>query len=128
MDNQENADYDQKQTDQDGQNQNSTMNQAHLSYTPQPYSYAQSPAVVTGNGQAVASLILGITCILFSWWGVFTLAQVVLAIVFGASGRKRAARTGQGGGMATAGLVLGIVGCVIYILFGIFSLGVGFLI
>jgi hypothetical protein len=26
-----------------------------------------------GNGLAVAGFVLGITCVIFSWWGIFTL-------------------------------------------------------
>ena len=81
-----------------------------------------------GNGLAVAGMILGITCIIFSWWGIFTLVQVVLAITFSAIGRGHAKRGAPHGGMATAGLVLGIVGAVLYFLIGIFSFGAGFFI
>lgn len=99
--------------------------------TPAVPSHAQ-PAFVTvtqqGNGMAVAGLVLGITCVIFSWWGIFTLVQVVLAITFSAVGRGRAKRGAPHGGLATAGLVLGIIGAVIYFLIGIFSLGAGFFI
>lgn len=75
------------------------------------------------NGMAVASLILGITCIIFSWWGLLTLAQAVLAIAFGAKGITRA-RSGSGGnGMATVGLMLGVVGLASYLTIGILSHG-----
>jgi hypothetical protein len=54
---------------------------------------------------AVAALVLGIL------WG-YGIGSV-LAIIFGAIGRKQAAERGQGGrGLATAGLVLGIIGVV----------------
>ncbi len=87
------------------------------------------PAVVQqGNGLAVAGLVLGITCVIFSWWGIFTLVQVILAITFSAVGRGRAKRGAEHGGLATAGLVLGIIGAVLYILIGLFSFGAGFFI
>lgn len=90
---------------------------------------AQLPTVAQqGNGLAIAGMILGITCIIFSWWGIFTLVQVVLAITFSAIGRGHAKRGAPHGGMATAGLVLGIVGAVLYFLIGIFSFGAGFFI
>jgi hypothetical protein len=82
----------------------------------------------TGNGLAVAGLVLGITCVIFSWWGIFTLVQVVLAITFSAVGRGHAKRGAPHGGLATAGLILGIIGAVLYFLIGIFSFGAGFFI
>jgi hypothetical protein len=83
---------------------------------------------VQGNGLAVASLVLGITSIVFCWWGLFTLVQVVLAVVFGGVA-TRAANQGAGRkGMAIAGLVCGVVGFAAYVLFGISTLGIGFLV
>ncbi|MGA3221625.1 MAG: hypothetical protein ABSE77_21590 [Acidimicrobiales bacterium] len=82
-----------------------------------------------GNGLAVASLVLGITCIVFCWWGLFTLAQVVLAIVFGGTGISKANRLGAPHkGPAVAGLVLGLAGLGIYFVLGLLSLGIGWLI
>lgn len=81
-----------------------------------------------GNGLAVASLVLGITSIVFCWWGLFTLVQVVLAVVFGGVA-IRAANQGAGHkGLAVAGLACGIAGFIAYVLFGIATLGVGFVI
>jgi hypothetical protein len=64
------------------------------------------PAVATGtNGMAVAGFVLGLL-----WLGGL---GSLLAVVFGAMGRKQTRATGQGGsGLATAGLILGIVGLV----------------
>lgn len=73
-------------------------------------------------------MVLGITSIIFCWWGVFSLTQVVLAIVFSGLGIARANRGAARKGMAIAGLVCGLVGAVLYLLIGIASLGVGFLI
>jgi hypothetical protein len=64
----------------------------------------------------------------FCWWGVFTLAQVVLAIVFGAKGISKANAGASGRGQAVAGLVCGCVGAVFYLIFGIATVGIGFLI
>jgi hypothetical protein len=59
---------------------------------------------------------------------VFTLVQVALAVVFG-SVAIRAANQGAGRiGMAVAGLACGITGFIAYILFGITTLGIGFVI
>ncbi len=80
------------------------------------------------NGLAIAGMILGITSVIFCWWGLFSLAQVVLAIVFGGVAINRANRGAPHKGMAVAGLVCGIVGAVLYLYFGIASLGIGFFI
>jgi hypothetical protein len=67
---------------------------------------ASAPASRGTNGMAVAALVLGLL------WG-YGIGSV-LAIIFGAIGRKQTAERGQGGrGLATAGLVLGIIGVVI---------------
>jgi len=87
--------------------------------------YVASPP---GNGVAVAALVIGITCVVFSWWGLFTLVQVVLAIVFGSVGISKANRGANGKGMAVAGLVLGLIGLVIYFFIGLLSFGLGWLI
>lgn len=90
--------------------------------------WAMSPRVPPRNGLAVASLVLGITSIVFCWWGMFTLVQVVLAVVFGGVA-IRAANQGAGRkGMAVAGLACGIAGFIAYVLFGIGTLGIGFVI
>jgi hypothetical protein len=58
----------------------------------------------------VASLVLGVTSVLFCWLGLLALAQVVLAIVFGGIGISRANKGARRKGMAVAGLALGVVG------------------
>lgn len=64
------------------------------------------------SGLATTSLILGILAILFN----LIFVPSILAIVFGIKARKRIAATGEGGaGMAMAGLVLGIIGAVLYL-------------
>ena len=72
--------------------------------------------------------MLGITSIVFCWWGLVSLAQIVLAIVFGCIGISRASRGASGKGLAVAGLVCGCVGALAYFIFGIVTLGVGFII
>jgi ABC-type phosphate transport system permease subunit len=76
----------------------------------------------------VASLVLGITSIVFCWWGLFTLVQVVLAVVFGGVAIRAANQGADRKGMAIAGLVCGVVGFAAYALFGISTLGIGFLV
>ena len=94
-----------------------------------PLQIAVAPQPQTSNGLAIASMILGITSIFFCWWGLFTLAQVVLAVVFGGVGISKANnQNGAHKGMAIAGLSCGLVGFIAYLIFGIASAGVGFLI
>jgi hypothetical protein len=81
-----------------------------------------------GNGMAVAGLVLGITSILFCWWGLFSLAQIILAIVFSGAGIRQANQGAGRKGMAVAGLACGVTGCLAYLAIGIASLGVGFLV
>jgi len=67
--------------------------------------YVQTPAASTTNGQAIAALICGIVglCIGF---------VSVVAIILGINARKNPVQRG----MATAGLVLGIIGAVGWII------------
>lgn len=68
------------------------------------------------NGLAIASLVCGIVAVVFSflftWIG---LIAGVLAIIFSVMGRKKveAGKTG----MCTAGLVLGIIGAALSVVF-----------
>lgn len=74
-------------------------------YTPNP-----SPE---SNKMSIAALVCGILGIVGSFIPVvayFTLVLAILGIVFGAKGLKVAKETGEGKGLATAGLVLGIIG------------------
>jgi len=58
---------------------------------------------------AIAALILGIVSLgLFCIWYV-ALPCAILAIIFGIIGRNRAKAGASGGGMATAGLVCGVI-------------------
>ena len=77
-------------------------------YTPNPA--PQGPAT---NEKATPALVCGILGIVGSFIPVicyFALIPAILGIVFGAKGMKIAKATGQGQGLATAGLVLGIIG------------------
>lgn len=65
------------------------------------------------NGMAIAALVCGILCIIGAWIPVvsyFTVVLAVLGIVFGVKGQKIAKELNSGKGLATAGLVLGIIG------------------
>ena len=71
-------------------------------YPPQPYGYGYPPPRRT-NGLAIASMVLGI---LWLYW-----IGSILALVFGYTAKKQIRERGEaGGGMATAGIVLGWIG------------------
>jgi hypothetical protein len=98
----------------------------------QPYQaggYPQPMAQAGGNGMATASLVLGITSIVFCWWGLGTLAQIVLAGVFGVLAINKA-NSGLAGGrsLAIAGLICGGVGFLAYFIIGVATLGIGFIV
>ena len=91
-----------------------------------PAAGAALPARPT-NGKAIAALVLGITWVC----GIGS----ILALVFGYSARNEIEESGgfqQGGGMATAGIVLGWVGVgvlilyfLLYFLFGLGAVLIG---
>ena len=83
-------------------------------YTPNP-----TPEGQETNKMSIAALVCGILGIVGSFIPVisyFTLVLAILGIVFGSKGMKIAKITGQGQGLATAGLVLGIVALAISVL------------
>ena len=67
-----------------------------------------------GKGQSIAALVLGILGIVGGWIPVVcyvTTICAILGIIFGVKGRaKSVAVHGKASGLATAGLVLGIIG------------------
>jgi hypothetical protein len=72
-------------------------------YGPPPYGYYAPP--VGTNGFAIAALVLGI---LWVYW-----IGSILAIIFALVAKRQIKERNQSGdGMATAGLVLGIIGAV----------------
>ena len=82
---------------------------------------AAPPTAATGsNGAAVAGFVCGLIGAIFSiipfFWLIFPGVLDVLGIVFGLRGRRNAAAGAPQGGLATAGLVLGAIGLVLFIL------------
>lgn len=68
------------------------------------------------SGMAIASLVLGILCILLFFTHIFAVIMAILAVIFGHVSRGNIRRSnGQitGGGMALTGLILGYVGMLI---------------
>ncbi|MEX2975206.1 DUF4190 domain-containing protein [Streptomyces sp. C184] len=80
-------------------------------FAPQPQ-YQPQPDT---SGKAVASMVIGIASLVIPFIGIVT---GPLAIIFAARARREIQHTGQkGDGMAIAGLVTGIVGCIGYAIF-----------
>lgn len=84
----------------------------------QPNSYPQGgyPQTPTyPKGFSIAALVLGIVGIVGCWIPVvcyITFACAILGIIFGVVGQKKAKMVGATSGLATAGLVCGIIGTV----------------
>jgi uncharacterized membrane protein len=80
--------------------------------------------VPQGNGMATASLILGICSIVLFWLGWIGIICGVLAIIFAvvAKNKIKANPSVGGAGAAKAGLITGIIGIGIVILFMIIVL------
>jgi hypothetical protein len=71
---------------------------------------------------AIASLVLGIIALVFTFIPVIGNMAPILAIigiVLGVMGKKQLAMTGQPSGTATAGLVLSVIALVISLIFTI---------
>lgn len=73
----------------------------------------QVPTTNTQNTNAVIALVTGIVAVVFSfcglWFNIIGLVCAIVAIVFAIKGRKVNTKKG----MATAGLVTGIIGAVL---------------
>lgn len=77
--------------------------------------YQHNTPESTTNGMAIAALICGILGIVGSFIPVvtyFTTVLAILGIIFGVKGKQQADLINSGKGLATAGLVLGIIGTV----------------
>ncbi len=68
-----------------------------------------------GKGQAIAGMVLGIVSLVICWFGILAFIALPLAIVglvLAVNGGKKLKANGQKSGIATAGLVLGIIATV----------------
>jgi hypothetical protein len=89
-------------------------------YQPGPYPPGPPPfpgfplaPAAPRNGLGVASLVLGILALLAMWTLFGNVALGIIAVVFGATARGRVRRgEATNGGVATAGIVLGIIAAV----------------
>jgi hypothetical protein len=79
-----------------------------------PAGYGQQQPVVRRNGLGVAALVLGILALLTSITLVGGIVLGLAAVVLGVLGRGRVQRReADNGGVATAGIVLGVLGIVV---------------
>ena len=81
--------------------------------TPTPQPVTQQPVVEEKNGNAVASLVLGIVALVLFWLPYISITCGIVGIVLSAKGRKIQYRKN----MATAGLVLSIISLSLWALF-----------
>ncbi|MEU0085748.1 DUF4190 domain-containing protein [Streptomyces sp. NPDC006274] len=79
--------------------------------------WQQQPA----NGMGITAMVLGILAVTIGWcYGIPALILGTLALIFGILGRKRAKRgEANNGGMALAGIIMGAIGLVIFLLFAV---------
>jgi hypothetical protein len=83
---------------------------------PTPYGYQSRPS--TGNGKAVAALVLGIGSIVFCFFSFFDALLVIPGLILGFIAMSETRAAGGGGrGMAVAGLVCSIIGGVLATIF-----------
>jgi len=72
-----------------------------------------------GKGYGVSALVLGICSIVFCFFGYLPLIAGILAIVFAIMHYNRETKAKEGHGVATAGLVTGIVGTIFSVLYSL---------
>jgi hypothetical protein len=73
------------------------------------------PAQPHTNGKAMSSMITGIISLLFCYFGVFAGPVAIVLAVQGKKAIQESNGTQKGEGMATAGLVTGIIGTVLWL-------------
>jgi hypothetical protein len=72
------------------------------------------PAPTHNNGKAIGSMVTGIVSILFCYLGLLIGPVAIVLAVLGKKDIRRSNGTQGGQGMATAGLVTGIIGTIIW--------------
>lgn len=97
-------------------------------YPGQPTSlqYGAPVAPSTTNGLAISSLITGIVALLFAFIpfvGVISVLIGAVAVVLGVMAKRKVSEVG-GGGMATAGIVVGALGALIAIIWLVLTIAV----
>ena len=106
------------------QNNDGAANNGQNQYYQQPQQYNQyqqyqqfQPYPQPKDGTAIASLVLGIMSFVLCETIIFGIVLGIVAIVLGASARSYASKFGFPKGVATTGLVFGIIGIVLSVLF-----------
>ncbi len=113
--------------DNNQNNQNNQYQPQNNQYQPQQPQYQPQPPV-PGKSAATCALACGIISVVLCWlgyvtWAVGSVIALVLGIVACVQGAKAKKLMPQGqSGMATAGLVLGIIGVVFSAIFSVCSI------
>ena len=96
---------------------------------PKPAEIPPKPATDSSNAFAVVALVLGVVGLVLTIAVRLAFALDVMAVVFGAFGMTKAREGAKDGGLAKAGMILGLVGLgLILLLFLLFhSTGFGHL-
>lgn len=93
---------------------------------PQGWSAPPPPVVYPGglpprNSQALAAMITGILALFFTvFCALLGIPLAIVAIVLGIQGRKQARVTGTSGGLAVAGLIMGVLALVMVLAWTLF--------
>jgi hypothetical protein len=94
-------------------------------YGPPPPQYHGYVQPKTGNGKAVAALVLGIASVVFFWLSLFDGLFVVLGLVFSLIAMGETKMPGaRGRGMAVAGLICSIIGAILATVFTVWAIHV----
>ena len=80
---------------------------------PPPYPPPPPPAPPQNDGMAVAALVLGICALVLPYAG---FAAGIVGLILGIMARKRLVEAGRPTGMATAGLIMSIVGLALWLI------------
>ncbi len=73
------------------------------------------------SSAGITALVCGIVSIVMCWVPLIGLVSAIIGIVFGSKGMKKV----QGKGMAIAGLVTGIIGLILSVLYTVFWIWYG---
>lgn len=91
------------------------------------YAPAQPAFARRIHNMAVASLACGLAALPFFWLGLITLGLVSVSVTFGLAAHRTASLNRvPAGGLATVGLVAGVVALFAYMAWGLATSGVGF--
>lgn len=94
--------------------------QSYQPWQTHPVAVYQPPT----NPLATTSMVLGIICVITVAAGLAELAMCILAITFASMAMGARRRHLGRKGMAQAGLILGIIGLVVYVIIGISTAGI----